>query len=110
MIFLDLSFTIALFGWIGTAILMGVQGGLVWLLAYGLARKLRRWSVAAKLVLIFTSWLVWTVGRITVWTLLGGGGGMFEGGIFVLTVIPSGIYGSILAAIAWIAAPVEAEA
>lgn len=100
MIFVDMSY--AMLGIGGTIFFSLLQGALVFALAYAVARLLgaRRWL--AKTALVFASWLVWMVGGMFAWALLGGGFGFFGGGLPIMIVLPTGVYGAVLAAILWI--------
>ncbi|MBB3980914.1 hypothetical protein GGR44_000545 [Sphingobium fontiphilum] len=102
MSFVLFEMSFAVLGPFGTIAFMALQGALVWLLAKLVARSLGVSHWAAKAVLITASWLVWVTGGIFVWSLMGGSGGMFDGGMPVLVVIPTGIYGAALAALLWI--------
>ncbi|MDQ4420006.1 hypothetical protein OOT33_06070 [Sphingobium sp. DEHP117] len=87
-------------GFMGTLLFAALQGALVWALAALVAHILGTKHWAAKLTLIALSWLAWVVGGMAMWSALGGGGGLFDGGLPVLAVIPTGIYGSAAAAAA----------
>ena len=99
---LDLSLSTATYGIFGAIVLTVVQGGLVWATAKLFAEMLGSTNWVAKVFTIFVSWMSWVLGGGIVWALLGGGGGFFEGGIWFFAVLPTGIYGSIAAAILWL--------
>ena len=102
MIFLDLGMTLAAYGFVVTVLLMGVQGGLVWASAAAIAGRLGWNNAPARVALMVGCWAAWLVGGAVVMTLLGFGGGLFEGGIWLFSVVPSGIYGSLLALLGWL--------
>ncbi|GEM_PF-3421960 len=101
VILLDMSY--AFLGLGGTIFFSLLQGALVFALAYFVARTLGSTHWLAKMALVLSSWLVWVVGGMFVWALLGGGFGFFEGGVPLMIVLPTGIYGAIVAAVLWIA-------
>ncbi|QZD90024.1 hypothetical protein K3148_01005 [Qipengyuania aurantiaca] len=96
MIAFDLGGTLAVYGYFGTLALMALQGGLVWLGAWALTRGRPRTHFLIKLCAVAVSWLGWVVIGATLAGFLG-----FLGLAMVVSVLPSGIYGSLLALVIW---------